>query len=151
MPDPRARDPRFPDRPTHRDFIRLSEIVQAHDDRAEIRGENPFAIAGVDEESIRYFIENRLGVMQQALDIRLPMKTALMALYLDAFALGQRFTQERVEDALEHYLTGRANMVERGFPLIGNEHEQLAKRVRQAMREGTYPPEDQSRKGDADE
>lgn len=131
MPDPRERDPNFPDRPTHRDFVRLSEIVQAYDDRAEIRGESPFAIAGVDEESLIYFMKNRLGVASQRMhrDLTQPR---FMALYLDAFALGKRFNEERVEDAIEHFFEGESG--ETG--LAGS----LARRVRKAMRDGTYPP-----------
>lgn len=140
MPDPRERDPRFPDRPTHRDFIRLSDIVQAHDDRAEIRGENPFAIAGVDEESIKYFMQNRMAIFQQRIGLLPIPLPSLMALYLDAFALGQRFTQARVDSAIEYFMEGSQS----------NNAEFLARRVRKAMMDGTYPPE-RSQKGDADE
>ena len=140
MPDPRERDPRFPDRPTHRDFIMLSEIVQAHDDRAEVRGENPFAIAGVDEESLMYFMRNRMAIFQQRLGLLPIPLPSLMALYLDAFALGQRFTQARVDTAMEYFFEGDNDAPPSSY---------LARRIRKAMMDGTYPPE--SQKGDGDE
>ena len=92
MPDPRARDPRFPDRPTHPDFIRLSEAVQTHDAMAEQLDVSPFAVMGVDEESFLYFLKNRLGMVSQRMhrDFTGPRNQAL---YLDAFALGKRYAE----------------------------------------------------------
>lgn len=105
MPDPRARDPRFPDRPTHEDFIRLSEAVQTHDAMAEQLGVGTFDIIGVDEESLTYVIKNRFGIILQTgiaptgTD-RAHLRDAhpfLMVLYLDAFALGKRFAEQQQE------------------------------------------------------
>ena len=98
MPDPRARDPRFPDRPTHPDFIRLSEAVQTHDAMAEQLDVNPFAITGVDEKSLSYFLENRIGVMMQRLGTRILLAKAMVgAIWLDGFALGKRYAEQVAE------------------------------------------------------
>lgn len=144
MPDPRERDPRFPDRPTHPDFIKLSEVVQEYDDRAENKGEDPFALTGVDEESLLYLIRNRFGIFGQRTDRERwfeEHEMFLMALYLDAFALGAAVTRGHAEDAIEHFFEGK-------FPepgLAGN----LARRVRKAMRDGSYPPPKPERGQDA--
>lgn len=100
--DPKKRDPRFPDRPTHPDFARLSEVVQDHDIRAERLGVKPTAILGVDEDSFMYFLENRLGIFAQRTGIPVfdnpSMKAVLGALYMDAFALGKDYAQAQASD-----------------------------------------------------
>lgn len=109
--DPRERDPRFPDRPTHEDYITLSELVQATDREAEVEHRPIPEIVGVDMPSILYFIENRLGtlsnrLMQEAgpadrgrlISLNLPKNPMFMSIYLDAFTLGKRFAETRALD-----------------------------------------------------
>ena len=101
MPDPSKPDPRFPDRPTHPDFIRLSHVVQTHDAMAEGLDVGTFQILGVDEASFLYFVRNRFGILyQQGIaptgTDRAHLRDAhpfLVALYLDAFALGKAFAE----------------------------------------------------------
>jgi len=90
--NPRARDPRFPDRPTHPDFVRLSETVQTHDAMTEELGLTPIQVVGVDEESLMYFMRNRMAIASQRMhrDLTHPR---FMALYLDAFALGKAYAE----------------------------------------------------------
>ena len=106
MPDPTARDPRFPDRPTHPDFARLSYAVQTHDAMAEQLDVNPFAVVGVDPESMMYLIRNRFAMFNQLGGAptgtdRAHLREAhpfLVALYLDAFALGKAYAESAGED-----------------------------------------------------
>lgn len=92
--DPTQPDPQFPDRPTHQDFIDLSNVVQGHDARSATAG--PFEIAGVDSDSFIYMVEQRLGIYSQLSPGRInPKDPILLALYLDAFALGKAFAEHR--------------------------------------------------------
>lgn len=110
--DPRKKDPRFPDRPTHPDFIRLSEIVQKHDIDTERLGHSPFEVLGVDEASFLYFLDNRLGVFSQRTHRTFEgrNKAMISALYMDAFALGKAFAEgsdseayNRIDDEVTRY------------------------------------------------
>lgn len=99
MPDPRGRDPHFPDRPTHPDWIRLSEAVQTHDAMAEQLGVDVVAITGVDRESLLYFFEHRFRIMARVMGPSLVRdKAKVMAIYMDAFALGKRFGEMTNEE-----------------------------------------------------
>lgn len=93
--DPRKPDPRFPDRPTHEDFVRLSEIVQENDFKAERLGYNPLQMADVDEKSLLYFLENRLGTFARLTGVEFladPRNQSLLsALWIDAFVAGRAF------------------------------------------------------------
>lgn len=92
--DPRKQDPRFPERPTHPDFMVLSTVVQQNDIQAERLGGNPLEMVEVDQKSMLYFLRNRIGIFGQRLgfDISDPrVQTALMSLYIDAFALGRGY------------------------------------------------------------
>lgn len=101
MVDPRERDPRFPNRPFTDDFFLLSEIIQEHDQAAE-GTENPFDLIDVDQQSLMYVIENRLGIFSQRMPLpsRLQemLSPILQAVYIDAFALGLEFGQRRIEE-----------------------------------------------------
>lgn len=101
MPDPRARDPRFPDRPTHPDFVRLSEVVQTHDAMTEQLRVNPFAVVGVDQASLMYVISNRLKIASERLHRDLT-GSRFQALYLDAFALGKAYAESGTDDTEEN-------------------------------------------------
>lgn len=89
-------DPRFPDRPTHPDFWRLSEIVTQNDGDATEGGKSTFEILGIDEESFMYFLEQRLGTVTQAAhvaDLGPRMHRFVQAVYIDAFAAGKKFAE----------------------------------------------------------
>lgn len=86
--DPSKADPRHPDRPTHPDFVRLSNALQTTDARAEA-GEPIADILGVDETSLLYVIDNRLTILG------LSDNTMLKAVYVDAFTLGMRYAEAR--------------------------------------------------------
>lgn len=100
MTNPREHDPRFPDRPQHEDFYLLSEIVQEHDQQAEVTSADVFKIAGVDQESAIYTITQRLGLFTEKRGIRLNREAALagMGMWLDGFAAGVAFNQRRNSD-----------------------------------------------------
>jgi len=105
MPDPRKPDPRFPNRPTHEDFAILAEIAQAHDAMAEQLGLHPFRdVLQVDEESFIYFAENRLGIFRQvtpggaALPGSAAGRAGMVALFMDAFALGKAYAERKAEE-----------------------------------------------------
>lgn len=86
--DPTERDPRFPDRPTHPHWVRLSNAMQAMDAQADA-GTEMSEIIGVDEESLRYGITNRLGILAQVTGGRIDP----LALYIDAFTLGKLYAE----------------------------------------------------------
>lgn len=94
--DPSKPDPRFPDRPTHPDFVRLSEIIQEHDHAVDHTGAGPFEVLKIDEKSFLYFLRNRLQVFAVGvgLDPQAADNPVFMALYLDAFALGKRYAEK---------------------------------------------------------
>lgn len=100
MPDPRVRDPHYPDRPTHPDYVRLSEVAQAHDALAEQLNVPVPEILGIDEESFFYFLKHRLGIASQSLhrDFNGPK---FAALYLDAFALGKAYAENLAREQRE--------------------------------------------------
>ena len=78
-------DPRFPDRPQHEDFWRISEAFGLTDGRADA-GESFTAIVSdhVDEASLIYVAQQRaLRVLGGA-----ALSPQLMALYADAFVTG---------------------------------------------------------------
>jgi hypothetical protein len=92
--DPKKRDPRFPDRPTHPDFVALSETVQEMDRLAEVDRVPIPDMVGADMESLTYLIRNRLGVIAQKTGRRIDTDDLfLLSLYLDAFTLGKRFAK----------------------------------------------------------
>lgn len=99
MPDPRKYDERYPNRPKHEHFVILSESAQAHDAMSEQLDINPFEVAGVDEKSFTYFVRNRMGrVSEHPSGITIPPSPAIVALYLDAFAIGKAFAERLREN-----------------------------------------------------
>ena len=77
--DPSQFDPRFPDRPTHPDFVRLANAAQNVDSQAG-SGRGVSDILNLDEDSVVYFIEQRLGAMGIT-------STVAKAMYLDAITI----------------------------------------------------------------
>lgn len=90
-------DPRFPDRPTHPDFERLSEIVIDHDTRTmgPLAQEEFDKIVAevVDGKSLAYVAVNRAGMLLQARPQEPPVMMA-MAGIIDGFMLGVKFAQQ---------------------------------------------------------
>jgi hypothetical protein len=87
------RDPRFPDRPQHPDFWRLSDVVLQLDGQAT-EGDRtiPEIMTGlVDPESLTYVALNRAGLLCQHLGLPESIRPALAATWLDAFAAGVSF------------------------------------------------------------
>lgn len=95
--DPRSANPDFPDRPTHQDFIDLSDVVQGNDTRAEAELVSPFEILDIDEESLMYFIKGRFYALSFATGGRIPAEPdpLMMALYMDAMCVGKGFAEHR--------------------------------------------------------
>lgn len=95
MTDP-LNDPRFPERPTHPDFWRMSQVALKHDGRSKeddglVRTINEY----VDMDSLLYAAEHRLGNAGLGLAMSQPqVKATLLAMYLDAFCLGVGFEKE---------------------------------------------------------
>jgi hypothetical protein len=90
-------DPRFPNRPGHHDFVRLSAVVIEADDRTD-RGESvPAVMEGlIDLDSVTYMAEGRIKLMTHRLGriITPDVRTMMEACWLDAFRAGVRFQQE---------------------------------------------------------
>jgi hypothetical protein len=93
--DPSRVDPKFPQRPTHEDFQRLSNVVQGMDLRAEAGADIP-DIHGLDDQSVNYFIYNRLGVLGEKIGANL-QTPLMMAIYLDALTVGTLAENARQE------------------------------------------------------
>lgn len=87
--DPAQRDPRFPNRPTHPDWVRLSNALQEMDARADAGTEMMQIIGNVDEESLRYAVTNRLAILHQVTHGEMDA----LAVYLDAFTLGKLYAE----------------------------------------------------------
>lgn len=83
----------FPDRPDHRDFWKLSDVVLQHDGLTEDPGFDMRAhIATVlDPDSLQYMMEARVQ-RQLAQATHGPLITA-QALWLDAFFIGVAFAR----------------------------------------------------------
>lgn len=86
-------DPRFPDRPDHPDFWRLSKAVIANDDAADqgVPIEKIMTDLGIDPKSVQYMAEQR---MLRALGhnfVSPQAKVLLMGLWIDAFVAGVGF------------------------------------------------------------
>lgn len=84
-------DPRFPGRPTHPDFARLSSAVAEQDAVADVVGLE--AALSADVGSLHYMGRHRVEALLRGEDITWGMLTKLMAIYFDAFQLGVGFTE----------------------------------------------------------
>lgn len=95
MSDP-LNDPRFPDRPTHPDFWRISEVVLQNDGQATEspkRSMEDIVRDTVDPESLSYFAMQRAGTYCQAMGLPESLVPVLGSLWLDAFVAGARYQQ----------------------------------------------------------
>lgn len=88
-------DPRFPDRPTHPDFWRMSESVLQHDGQATEGKQSVEQIVGetVDVESLKYFATQRAGTACQLSGLPEAMVPVLAGVWMDAFMAGARYQQ----------------------------------------------------------
>jgi hypothetical protein len=96
--DPRDRDRRHPDRPQHQDFYDLSEVAQALDHAADLGTlTNPLDALDLDEDSLMYFLSERLGILSARTGGAFVPNPMTMALYLDALTVGKRLGEVRAE------------------------------------------------------
>lgn len=87
-------DPRFPDRPQHPDFRRLSSVLIQLDARAQEMS-LPETVEGlVDLTSLEYAAEQRAGMAAAQLGLPPRMGAVLQAMFMNAFVVGLRFEQE---------------------------------------------------------
>ena len=89
--EPLPADPRFPDRPTHPDFARLSSAVMQQDAVADMLGIRE--AANVDFESLTYLAQHRIHAAIGGVPVPTWLMTTMGALYFDAFTLGVGFTE----------------------------------------------------------
>jgi hypothetical protein len=91
-------DPRFPNRPDHPNFWRLSKAVIANDDAADhgVPIETIMANLGVESpESVEYMAEQRVLRALGHNFVSPQAKAMLMGLWIDAFVAGVGFTQQK--------------------------------------------------------
>ena len=90
-------DPRFPDRPDHPDFWRLSKIVIENDDTATGIGLDKAVeqLAGVDFQSLNYMAGQRASRMISVLGLDPASFLSIHAAIMDGFVTGVQFQQER--------------------------------------------------------
>ena len=101
-------DPRFPDRPQHPDFWKLSEIIVKLDHIAETEGwEAAMGTVPVDIRSMVYMARQRAAMAQDMLSPG-DEKERLAILWMDAFAAGARYGMENttVEQVLDQTVDG---------------------------------------------
>lgn len=94
MSDP-LNDPRFPERPTHPDFWRMSEAVLQHDGQADEGHQSVEQIVGetVDVQSLTYFATQRAGTACQRSGLPEALVPVLAGVWMDAFMAGARYQQ----------------------------------------------------------
>jgi hypothetical protein len=92
MSDP-LNDPRFPGRPTHPDFWRMSETVLQHDGEATEGDQSMEEIVKdtVDLQSLTYFAMQRAGMSCQKMGLPEALAPALASVWMDAFMAGAKF------------------------------------------------------------
>lgn len=92
MSDP-LNDPRFPERPTHPDFWRMSEVILQHDGEATEGDQSMEEIVKdtVDLQSLTYFAMQRAGTSCQKMGLPEALAPALASVWMDAFLAGTKF------------------------------------------------------------
>lgn len=92
MSDP-LNDPRFPKRPTHPDFWRMSEVVLQNDGKSDEGNESLEQIVKdtVDPESLAYFAMQRAGKACQNSGLPEALVPVLGSVWMDAFMAGAHF------------------------------------------------------------
>jgi hypothetical protein len=106
--DPAAPDPRFPDRPTHADYADLSDVAQRLDLAADAGDlTSPLEALGLDEQSLMYFLSNRLAIFAQRTGGAFTPDAMASALYLDALTLGKVLGEKRAAADLARVIQER--------------------------------------------
>jgi hypothetical protein len=92
MSDP-LNDPRFPKRPTHPDFWRISEVVLQNDGNTTegSKAIDDIVKDTVDMESLTYFAMQRAGMACQRAGLPDALVPVLGSVWLDAFLAGATF------------------------------------------------------------
>jgi len=86
-------DPNFPDRPTHPDFDKLSKVIIGLDLLAKQgQGFDEIMVDAVDPASLLYMMDQRI---RRAMLSSASASEIVMAIYLDAFALGYHYAKEK--------------------------------------------------------
>lgn len=95
MTDP-LRDDRFPDRPQHPDFWRLSSAVTQHDGKTDEGGEDVQSVIAelIDPESLIYMAQQRTGIYLQRMNLPPSMAPLLMGAVVDGVMTGIRFQMD---------------------------------------------------------
>ena len=88
-------DPRFPKRPSHPDFWRMSEVVLQNDGDSTEGNKSMEEIIKdtVDLESLTYFAMQRGGMAAQRSGLPEALTPVMGSLWMDAFLAGARFQQ----------------------------------------------------------
>lgn len=92
MNDP-LNDPRFPERPTHPDFWRISEVTLQQDGEA-VEGDlsmEEIVKDTVDLQSLAYFAMQRARMSCQKMGLPESLAQALASVWMDAFMAGAKF------------------------------------------------------------
>lgn len=95
MTDPRERDPNFPERPTHEDFVMLAQEVIRLDQDSEIASIP--TLMGLDEDSTFYYINQRISILVNKIPKGTDPRAILMAMYAEGLCMGQRIERTRHE------------------------------------------------------
>lgn len=91
MTDP-LNDPRFPNRPQHPDFWRMSECILRIDGAASEGGESIEDILGADMASFMYAAQERVRMARDKVGAG-TLQVLLLSVYVDAFALGKLYAE----------------------------------------------------------
>ena len=88
-------DPRVPNRPTHPDFWRISEVLLQNDGQATEGGQSMGEIVKetVDLKSLTYIAQQRGGMACQRMGLPESLSMVLASTWMDAFMAGARFQQ----------------------------------------------------------
>ncbi len=95
-------DPRFPDRPTHDDFAKLSEVVIYNDNAALIGGGfNARVHEFVDLDSLTYMAEQRARMAVDRMgfadgEVLAGLVTTIASAIIDGFVMGAAFQQSKL-------------------------------------------------------
>ena len=87
-------DPRFPNRPTHRDFDLLSKIAIEHDENAEKALERLRNL--VDTDSLNYLAQQRALIVLDALEDSSTMNVVVKLAIIDGFFMGYEFARREL-------------------------------------------------------
>ncbi len=98
-------DPRFPRRPDHPDFWRLSKLAIAQDARVENAQDGVAMLRQMlaeigDPASIDYTAENRVGLGLQKMGVAVSdrMEIIMRAVWTDAFRLGFAYAEQLAKE-----------------------------------------------------